>query len=157
MQLTITTLIACLAVVSLAAPPLPVCRIHGRQLYPDVSDEPSWTLESVRRLCDMADMNCAWSFTINNHVAYQAPTPCKYNVSSFNGIPASMSSLEGVTCGPYHVTSAWSGQFGPDKGFTTLAIVEVEARLVVYPAYSDEQLRGGAVVVPDMEFVPHAF
>ncbi|KAK0613505.1 hypothetical protein B0T14DRAFT_393456, partial [Immersiella caudata] len=111
--------------------------------------EPSWTLESVRRLCDESDINCVWSFTINNHVEYQAPVPCKYNISSFDGIPASMSDQTGVYCGQYHITSSWSGQFGPDHGFTTLAVVDEEGMLVAFPAYSDEDLKGGMVVIPD--------
>ncbi|KAK0643145.1 hypothetical protein B0T16DRAFT_354590 [Cercophora newfieldiana] len=122
-----------------------------------MDNDPIWTIENLKRTCDESDTACEWSFIINPNIEYQAPTPCKYTTESLDGMPASMAVQDGMDCGPYHVSSSWSGQFGPDHGFTTLAIVDGEYRLVAFPSYSDEELKDGKVVVPDQGFVPHEF
>lgn len=157
MQLIMTALIASLAGLGLAAPTLPVCRVRRQVGFPNDPKEVTWTLQSVQRTCDEANMACAWSFIINPNEVYQAPTPCTYSTMGTESLPASMATQDGVYCGQYHVSSSWSGQFGPDHGFTTLAVVDEGNRLVAFPAYSDEDLKDGRVVVPDRGFVPHEF
>ena len=110
-----------------------------------------WTLQSVQRTCNAADTTCTWTFGINNGAA---TTPCQFSVS---GAPASQTGLaQAATCGAYTVTTGWSGQFGAGQGFTTLSVVDTASKLIVWPAYTDKQLAGGAVVNPDQSYSPAA-
>ncbi|KAK0634402.1 hypothetical protein B0T17DRAFT_502066 [Bombardia bombarda] len=115
-----------------------------------------WTIEQAKRVCDAADTSCAWSFTINKHVAGVASTPCAFTTPKDGATPASQSPQTGATCGGFQVTTGWSGQFGPGNGFTTLAVVDLANRLITYPAYTDVQLAGGKVVVPDQSYAPYS-
>ncbi|CRK23756.1 hypothetical protein BN1708_013790, partial [Verticillium longisporum] len=56
------------------------------------------------------------------------------------------------TCGPYTVTSSWSGQFGEGNGFTTLAVVNRSSKQIVWPAYTDKQLAKAVVVKPNQSY-----
>lgn len=67
------------------------------------------------------------------------------NASKINGGPAK--------CGTFTITSGWSGQFGADKGFTTVSVVSSKKQ-IVYPSYTDKQLAGGKVVKPDQKYSP---
>jgi len=158
MLLSTALLTSLFATLTLAAPALrlPTC-LNRRQGAPFDTPDRVWTMQQFRRVCDDSDMNCEWSFTINTHRDFQAPTPCKYSIPALPGVPASMAEEMGADCGPFRVVSAWSGQFGPENGFTTLSVIDPEERLVAFPSYSDKQLEGGKVVVPDLEFVPHDF
>ncbi|KAL2859074.1 hypothetical protein BJX68DRAFT_227769 [Aspergillus pseudodeflectus] len=109
-----------------------------------------WTITNMKRVCNTADTKCTWTFGINNGAAN---TPCTLVV---NGTPASQTNGGPKTCGPYTVTSGWSGQFGPNNGFTTLAVVNQNSRQIVWPAYTDVQLKGGKVVKPDQAYTPAA-
>ncbi|RGP70923.1 small secreted [Fusarium sporotrichioides] len=110
---------------------------------------PMWTIESMQRTCDKPDTTCTWNFKINTGSG--AATACKYvvkaskNASQANGGPAK--------CGTFTITSGWSGQFGPDNGFTTLSVVSSKKQ-IVYPSYTDKQLAGGKVVKPDQKYAP---
>ncbi|KAK6064353.1 hypothetical protein SCUP234_08597 [Seiridium cupressi] len=139
MQLTTTFLAAVVAATAFAAP----------AAEPGLSRraDPQWTIVGLKRVCDAADTSCTWSFSVDTHLA--AATACSFVVK---GKPASQTSGTGATCGPYTVTSGWSGQFGPGNGFTTLAVVDNTKKKIVWPAYTDKQLAGGAVVKPDQSY-----
>ncbi|KAK5658677.1 hypothetical protein OQA88_2073 [Cercophora sp. LCS_1] len=149
MQLTKTTLLAALSSLAAAA------SIPRRDYTP--GDFHNWTIENARRVCDETDSECTWSFIIDTHREGMAPVPCEFTTKSFEGAPASISPQHGEECGPYVITSTWSGQFGPDQGFTTLSVIDDAYRLVAFPAYTDSQLERGDVVEPNLDFVPHAF
>ncbi|KAJ5642019.1 hypothetical protein N7490_006019 [Penicillium lividum] len=109
----------------------------------------TWTIDSMKRVCNAADTSCTWTFGIDTGSG--TATSCKFVVkgttaSELNGGPA--------TCGDFTVTSGWSGQFGPGNGFTTLAVVDNVSRQIVYPAYTDVQLDTGKVVTPDQSYTP---
>ncbi|KAF3765357.1 hypothetical protein M406DRAFT_321913 [Cryphonectria parasitica EP155] len=115
-----------------------------------MADAETWTITSLVRTCDAADTSCTWSFGINNGTG---TTPC---VETVTGSPASETNGGPATCGVYTVTSGWSGQFGPGNGFTTFAVVNYAANLIVYPAYTDKQVQNGTVVTPDQSYTPQA-
>ncbi|KAL8851012.1 MAG: hypothetical protein Q9221_004095 [Calogaya cf. arnoldii] len=108
---------------------------------------PQWTIKSFIRTCNDANTSCNHSFSIDTHVG--AATPCSYTVT---GNPASRASYNDIQCGAYTISSTWSGQFGPNEGFQTLAVVQ--GRTIVYPAYTDNQLANGKVVSPDQSYSP---
>ncbi|KAI1087134.1 small secreted protein [Rostrohypoxylon terebratum] len=143
MKFTTTAITSLLAAVALAAPtPSP-------EVKSAMADVDQWTIESMQRVCDAADTSCTWSFRVNTHVG--DATPCSFTVK---GSPASQTDSSGNICGPYTVGSGWSGQFGPGNGFTTLSVVDYAAKLIVWPAYTDNQLANGAVVTPDLSYAP---
>jgi len=133
--ITSALLTAILSATALAAP-----AINARA-------DPQWTIEGLRQVCDAADTTCTWTFSIDTHLS--AATPCSFTVT---GNPANRVSETGATCGPYTVTSGWSGIFGDGNGFTTLSVVDNVRRLIAFPAYSDRQLAGGVVVTPDQSY-----
>ncbi|KAL4803946.1 hypothetical protein BDV18DRAFT_162356 [Aspergillus unguis] len=140
MQLSNTLLLAVLGLTSstLAAP----------AAAKSMMTNTSWTITSLKRVCNKADTSCTWTFGIDNGSSNQA---CTLKVqgeaaSEANGGPA--------TCGPYTVTSGWSDQFGADNGFTTLSVVDNKSKQIVWPAYTDKQLDGGKVVTPDQSYTP---
>ncbi|KAH7014375.1 uncharacterized protein B0I36DRAFT_369338 [Microdochium trichocladiopsis] len=123
----------------------------------DGEDVPQWTIESMKRECDAADTSCAWSFGIqNNRVAGAAAVPCNFTVVAGEK-PASQTDVAGIQCDFFTVSGGWSGQFGPDAGFTTLSIANFDTKLIAYPAYTDKELAGGQVVVPDRSYQPQPF
>lgn len=112
---------------------------------------PQWTIRDLKRVCNKDDTSCTWNFGIQ--VGTAATKSCTYVVkgktaSERNGGPSN--------CGDYTITSGWSGQFGPDAGFTTLSVVNNESRQIVWPAYTDKQIDGGKVVKPDQAYAPAA-
>lgn len=109
----------------------------------------TWTIESMKRVCNKEDTSCDWSFGIN---AGGAKTSCKYTVKKQGSTRASRSPQKGAKCGDYTVTSGWSGQFGEGQGFTTLSVVNNPKRLIAWPAYTDKQLAGGKVVKPNQSY-----
>lgn len=111
------------------------------------SSTPQWTIESFKRTCNDANTSCDYSYSIDTHTA--APTPCSYTVT---GNPAARASYNNVQCGPYTVSSSWSGQFGEGNGFQTLAVTD--RTVIIYPAYTDKQLVNGQVVSPDQSYTP---
>jgi hypothetical protein len=112
---------------------------------------PQWTLQDTKRVCNAADTSCTWTFGI--YPGTGKATPCTYVVK---GNTASHANGGPVTCGDYTVTSGWSGQFGPDNGFTTLSVVNNKDRQIIWPAYTDKQLANGAVVKPNQSYAPAA-
>ena len=142
MKFSATALVALLSATALAAPaPAPEVKAMAAQQ--------TWTIEGMKRVCDKADTTCNWSFTVNAAGAKQA---CNFAVKKSGSTPASRSPGKGANCGAYTVTSGWSGQFGPDAGFTTLSVVNNPKRLIAWPAYTDKQLAGGKVVKPDQSY-----
>lgn len=141
-----TTLIpAFLSATALAAP-----TVARAETVSMMAEATTWTIQSLSRVCNDADTSCTWSFGIYNG---NATTPCTEVVT---GSPASQTNGGPATCGAYTVTSGWSGQFGAGNGFTTFAVVDYAAGLIVYPAYTDKQVAGGAVVTPDQSYTPQA-
>jgi len=107
-----------------------------------------WTITNFKRTCNTADTSCTVSFGIDTHVA--AVTPCTYTVTG--AAPVSRATAGPTTCGAYTVTSGWSGQFGPDAGFTTWSVADWGKKLIAYPSYADRDVVNGAVVKPDRSF-----
>ncbi|GAP88430.1 putative unnamed protein product [Rosellinia necatrix] len=107
---------------------------------------PNWTVTGLKRVCNTADTSCTWSFGINTNTG-AAATPCTFAIT---GAPASHSNTSGTkTCGTFSVTAGWSGQFGVDNGFTTLAVFNNANKQIAWPAYTDAELAGGKVVSPN--------
>ncbi|KAK4221282.1 hypothetical protein QBC38DRAFT_492362 [Podospora fimiseda] len=132
---------------ALAAPPSP----RSAEVVSAMADTPQWTIGSFKRTCNTQDTWCIYSFTLPNIDDAATGFGCTHIVE---GTPASRASINGQTCGPYTVSSAWSGQFGEDKGFTTFSIVHYAKRLIVWPAYADWEVKNGTVVVPDKSYAP---
>lgn len=135
MQFSVTAVLTTLLAASAMAAPAPSAN--------------NWSIESMKRSCDKADTSCAWSFTVNNGAA---KTPCAYTVKKTGNTPASQAPQNGAKCGPYTVTSGWSGQFGAGNGFTTLSVVDLGKKRIAWPAYTDKQLAGGKVVSPNQSY-----
>lgn len=143
MQFTTFLLSALLSACSLAAP------LESRaEAVSMMAQATTWTITGAKRVIDAADTTATWTFGINNG---QTTTACTEVVT---GSPASQSKGGPATCGQYTVTSDWSGQFGPGNGFTTFAVVDYAAGLIVYPAYTDKQVQAGTVVTPDQSYTP---
>ncbi|KAI1395290.1 small secreted protein [Hypoxylon fuscum] len=144
MQFTNAILATILSATALAAP-------TPAEAKSAMAAVPEWTIEGMKRVCNSADTSCTWSFGINTHQA--TVTPCTFTVKGA-GKPASQTDSSGSVCGSYTVTSGWSDQFGVENGFTTLSVADYTAKLIAWPAYTDKQLAGGAVVTPDLSFAP---
>lgn len=104
--------------------------------------EPDWTIRGLNRQCD-GSKSCTWKFTIDTT---KSKTDCKYMVLSSGSTPASQANGGPLSCGDYVITSGWSGQFGPNNGFTTFAVKNEGKRLISYPAYSDSDVKDGKTV-----------
>ncbi|KAK4225776.1 hypothetical protein QBC38DRAFT_251455 [Podospora fimiseda] len=117
-----------------------------------------WTIHGLYRLCNPFDTICTWNFQIHNNVGRYAPVPCSLPVveNKEQGIPASRNHVENYKCGPFDLSSGWSGEFGEEKGFTTLTVADVRARLVVQCAFADGQV-GGGKVQGDLVLVPRGW
>ncbi|KAL9121772.1 MAG: hypothetical protein Q9187_001674 [Circinaria calcarea] len=118
-----TLLFAALASVSLAAP-----------LEPRAS---SWTLQAFTRTCTDTPNQCHYAYNINTNDNTQ-PTACSYDIVGTASTIAAQQSYT-VNCGAFVVSSSWSGQFGPNNGFQTLALNRS----------GDAELRNGVAVSPD--------
>jgi len=114
-----------------------------------MAEVPQWTFKSFTRTCNADDTSCVVSFGVDTQTA--PVTNCSYTVT---GAPASQTSTNGITCGPYTISSGWSGQFGPDNGFTTWSVVDWSQHLIVWPAYNDKELVNGQAVTPDKSYAP---
>ncbi|CRK24403.1 hypothetical protein BN1723_013286 [Verticillium longisporum] len=107
----------------------------------------TWTIENTRRACKAND--CTWTFSVNTG---SSNTPCTFHTKSTGSALPSRANGEAQTCGPYTVTSSWSGQFGEGNGFTTLAVVNRSSKQIVWPAYTDKQLAKAVVVKPNQSY-----
>lgn len=68
------------------------------------------------------------------------------------GFPASRQEVSRRECqGGFTVSSKWSGQFGEENGFTTLAVIR--GSKIAWPAFSDAQLVDGVPVEPDQSYI----
>ncbi|ORY56151.1 uncharacterized protein BCR38DRAFT_451609 [Pseudomassariella vexata] len=112
----------------------------------------TWTLVNLTRTCDEADTQCDWTFSINASPPDDTAVPCDYTVVASGDTPASQANGGPTTCGAYNLTSGWSGQFGPDAGFTTLSVVDYARKLIAYAGYTDAQLAKGVTVEPDQSY-----
>ena len=112
---------------------------------------PEWTIENLKRVCNSADTQCDWTFGVNTGVSGTKSTACTLTVK---GTKASQRNGGPAKCGDYTVTSGWSGQFGPDQGFTTLSVVNQAKKLIVWPAYTDNEVKAGKVVSPNKKYAP---
>ena len=110
---------------------------------------PEWTIVNFTRTCNKTDTECVVSFAVDTHVS--PVTACSYKVT---GAPASRTSTNGIVCGPYTLSSGWSGQFGPNNGFTTWSLVDWSKKLIAWPAYSDAELVNGVAVAPNKSYAP---
>ncbi|KAJ5888602.1 hypothetical protein N7495_008643 [Penicillium taxi] len=115
-----------------------------------------WTIQNMQRVCSTDDTLCTWNFAIFN--GENDTTVCTFNVSATTDADvtgdASVTTGGPAECGVYTITTGWSGQFGEGNGFTTLAVVNNNADLIIYPAYTDKQLQAGIIVSPDQSYAP---
>ncbi|KAM7201185.1 hypothetical protein V8F20_004931 [Naviculisporaceae sp. PSN 640] len=114
----------------------------------------TWTITSFERTCSPDNTYCTITFGIDDDGSNSGR--CQINISRPGGL-ASQASYNNQTCGgkgSYTVGSSWSGQFGADKGFTTLSVVDTVNMLIVWPAYSDAEVKNGQYVVPDKSYQP---
>ncbi|TLS30666.1 hypothetical protein PpBr36_03938 [Pyricularia pennisetigena] len=145
MHFTTTTILALAATLTGAVP------TPAGQAKSMVADVPQWTMTDFTRTCNDADTECKVQFGIDTNAGGNSTaTPCSYSVTAES--KASRASVANVDCGKYKVSSGWSGQF--EVGFTTLSVVDSEKRLIVWPAYTDEQLVNGKAVSPDQSYAP---
>ncbi|KAI1170094.1 hypothetical protein F4777DRAFT_139056 [Nemania sp. FL0916] len=123
-----------------------VAILSGTSVFAAPAAIPNWTVAGIKRVCNAGDTSCTWTFGINPNTG-AAVTPCTFVIK---GAPASHSDLTNkAACGTYSVTAGWSGQFGPNNGFTTLAVYNNANHQIAWPAYTDAELANGAVVTPD--------
>ncbi|KAK4139900.1 uncharacterized protein C8A04DRAFT_32611 [Dichotomopilus funicola] len=114
-----------------------------------MADVPAWIITSFTRTCNEGDTTCDVTFGIDTQTA--PATDCAYTVI---GSPASQTATNGIVCGPYTISSSWSGQFGPENGFTTWSVIDWDNRLIAWPAYNDQELVNATAVTPDKSFTP---
>ena len=143
MKFTTAIVAALLSATSLAAP---AESLDKRATEVSMMAAGQWTITKMVRTC--ANGACKWSFGINDGTTN---TPCAFSVK---GKPATQTDSTGNVCGAYTVSSGWSGQFGPNSGFTTLAVTNAAKKQVAYPAYTDAQLVNGKVVTPNQSYTP---
>lgn len=99
-----------------------------------------WTMRNVMRPCAQGNSACAWNFDIDTggppaqHCSFKTPGP--------------FASFGGVQCGAFRIGVGYNSQ----GHFTVLSVVR--AGLVIYPGYTDQQLREGHVVTPDQSYTP---
>ena len=120
---------------------------------------PQWTIESLNRDCGSPPYtNCTWNFNIDTHASGVKPTVCKYVVYGDSKTPGWQSAGGPSKCGDYQITSQWSNQFGsdPHDTFTVLSVIDEKKHLIVYPGYTDQQLRYAAHVKPDQSYAPQS-
>lgn len=148
-------LLAVLPPISVLSAPLaePV-PIPATELYRDDTDAANsnaiatarqttqWTMRNVQRPCAQGNAACAWNFDIDTgapptrHCSFRTPGPS--------------ASIGGVKCGDFRIGVGYNSQ----RRFTVLSVVR--AGLIIYPGYTDQQLRGGRVVTPDQAYTPRS-
>ena len=143
MKFTTAIVASLLSATSLAAPAEP---LENRAAEVSMMAAGQWTITKMLRTC--ANGECKWSFGINDRVTN---TPCAFSVK---GKPATQTNSTGNVCGAYTVSTGWSGQFGANNGFTTLAVANAAKKQIAYPAYTDAQLVNGKVVTPNQSYTP---
>lgn len=117
----------------------------------------TWTIENLQRRCTSTPKNeCVWTFRINTHTSGVASTDVRYIVNGTSTIPPSRAVGGPSTFGKYTVTSTWSDYFGVEEAWTTMSVIDYKRGVLVYPAYTDKQLKGGSIVKPDQTYVPEA-
>ncbi|KAI1436494.1 hypothetical protein GGR50DRAFT_650548 [Xylaria sp. CBS 124048] len=147
MQFTTAILATLLSATTISAAPVGASGPVSASPSASAAATPTWTFESVRRVCNEADTRCVWTFLINT--GYDRAS-CALEIT---GAPASQASQSTpALCHYFSVTAGWSAQFGADAGFTTLAVKSNSDGSMAWPAYSDAEVAGGQVVTPDKSF-----
>ncbi|KAF4592245.1 hypothetical protein GQ602_002544 [Ophiocordyceps camponoti-floridani] len=144
MQLTSTLLASLLAATTAVAAP-------AKSM---MAATPQWTIERMKRVCNENNTQCTWTFKIDTHEIKK--TDCTLTVNATANVRASRAEGKPTTCGVFTVTSGWSGQFGEGQGFTVLSVVDKNKRLIIWPSYTDVQLKNGVVVEPDQSYGPQS-
>ncbi|EMR66811.1 hypothetical protein MGN70_010861 [Eutypa lata] len=134
------------AILSATALATPVPAAESKSM---MAAAPEWTIAGLKRTCNAADDSCAWTFSVNTHLA--AATPCSFTVK---GKGASKTNISGQKCGPYTVGTGYDGKTFPGNGFTVLSVVDYTKKLIVWPGYTDVELVNGKVVSPDKSYAP---
>jgi hypothetical protein len=142
MKFSIVTVLTTLMAGSAIAAPAPAAEVKS------MSAQTTWTIENMKRVCNSADTGCTWTFVVNAGSA--GKNSCNFTVVKTGNTPASRVPNTGSKCGPYTITSGWSGQFA--EGFTTLSVVNQSKKQIAWPAYTDGQLKGNKVVKPDQSY-----
>ena len=135
---TVLALLSAVAAPALAAPAADPATTNM------MASGPQWTMQGFKRTCGGGVCTYDYSVLQNGKA-----TKCNYQVK---GNPATRASYNNVKCGPYTISSNWSGQFGDANGFQTLAVVN--GKQIIYPAYTDKQLVSGQTVKPDQSYTP---
>lgn len=141
-----TTLVTALLSATAFAAPAPAPEVQSM-----MAAAPEWTIAGAKRTCDAGDNSCTWNFKVDTHLA--PATACSFTVKR-GAKPASQTDSSNNKCGPYTVGSGWDGSFGPGQGFTVLSVADYSKKLIVWPGYTDKELAGGKVVVPDKAYAP---
>ncbi|KAH8880613.1 hypothetical protein GQ53DRAFT_669453 [Thozetella sp. PMI_491] len=152
MQFSTATVLSLLSALAVAAPsPRAEADVVSK-----AANVAQWTIEGFGRICNYPVMSqCGWGFTINTNDG-TAKTPCSFSTFQDGSVTADHTPQKGATCGRFTVTSAWSDQFGPGNGFTTLSVIDYKASLIVFPAYTDNQLTT-VPVKPDQSYPVQTF
>lgn len=148
----LTSLLTLAAAASAAA--LPSRRAAEADAKSMMADAPEWTIQSLKRNCKGDDSRCVFEFYVDTHAKDVEPTWCKFAIDAEEGGAASQTDGPAQECGNFTVTSGWSGQFGPDQGFTVLSIVDYAKRLIIWGGYTDKQIQSGKPVKPDQSYAP---
>ena len=144
MKFSVVTVLTTLLAGSAIAAPAPAAEVKS------MAAQATWTVEDMKRVCDKSDTSCTWTFGVNAGSA--GKNTCTFTVKKSGNVVASRAPNKGSKCGPYTITSGWSGQFGEGQGFTTLSVVNQGKKQIAWPAYTDKQLAGGKVVKPNQSY-----
>lgn len=115
-----------------------------------------WKIKNFNRKCtnggngndESKDKDCTIRFEIEQ--PGKSTSKCEYKIDSLR---ASISNHKCNDNGnEYNIGAQWSDFFGPDKGFTTLSVVDQKNKRIVWPAYSDTELKNGQNFSPDKTY-----
>ena len=158
-----TTIFSVLAMASTAfAAPAPTTQTNDAStISARGAARPWWRITDYKRNCVGnvgAETSCTTTFAIET-VLDKTPFACTVTTAGKAGDPATRASFSGVSCGPngkFTFSSGWSGQFGNGNGFSTIAIVDNQEKVIVYAGYSDSEIPAdGSAVKPNKQVQPH--
>ncbi|KAI6374396.1 hypothetical protein MCOR25_003185 [Pyricularia grisea] len=120
------------------------------------NDQGDWKIKNFNRKCtsggngndESKDKDCTIKFEIEQ--PGKSSSKCEYKIDTLR---ASISNHKCNDNGnEYNIGAQWSDFFGADKGFTTLSVVDQKNNRIVWPAYSDTELKNGQNFSPDKTY-----
>ncbi|KAI0134191.1 surface protein 1 [Xylariales sp. AK1849] len=111
----------------------------------------AWTLRHFDRTCDDKDRFCNWEFWIDTGNGAK-PQYCSFEVDAPDGGMASRTDVYWIQCNNYLVSTHWDDFFG--FGYTQLSIYDQNAKLIIFPGYTDKELCQDGPVQPDKRYHP---